>query len=147
MLACILEGLVDLQEHGFIWDFPYKGKLYRDVHFKIFVPFVKCDNQEADKLAGKYLSRGHGVQQLCRACHVPMEEANDHLHKPVYKTVGEIQNLVQRARLQDLQAISQSYLLNGFHKVKFNQGNDRSIHGACPYDMLHCLQLGIFLYL
>ena len=147
MIDCILEGLVDLQEHGFIWDFAYKGKLYKDVHFKIFVPFVKCDNQEADKLAGKYLARGHGVKQLCRACHVSLEEANDHLHKPVYKTVGEVRNLVQEARLEDLKAISQCYLLNGFHKVKFNQGNDRGIHGACPYDMLHCLQLGIFLYL
>ena len=90
MIDCILEGLVDLQEHGFIWDFAYKGKLYKDVNFKIFVPFVKCDNQEADKLAGKYLARGHGVKQLCRACHVSLEEANDHLHKPVYKTVGEV---------------------------------------------------------
>ena len=77
MLACILEGFCDLQEHGFIWDFPYKGKLYKDVHFKIFVPFVKCDNEEADKLCGKYLARGHGVQQLCRACHVSLDDSND----------------------------------------------------------------------
>ena len=147
MIACILEDFVDLQEHGFIWDFPYKGELYRDVHFKIFVPFVKCDNQEADKLCGKYLIRTTNVAQLCRACHVPTEQTNDHLHQPVHKTMPEVQNLVQQGDIEGLQSISQTYLLNGFYGLRFNRGNERGIHGACPYDMLHCLLLGVFKYL
>ena len=111
------------------------------------MPFVKCDNAEADKLCGKYEMRAGNVQHVCRACHCPLQQANDHLHKPVYKTVPEIQKLVHRADLDGLKSISQSNLINAFHKVRFNLGNTRGIHGGCPADMLHTIQLGIFKYL
>ena len=45
-----------------------------------------------------------------------------------------------------LKAMSQLYLLNAFHELPFNVGNNRGIHGACPSDMLHAILLGIFKY-
>lgn len=147
MIGVILETLEPILKRGFLWDLPYKGVIYRNIHFIVFVPFVKCDNTEADKLVGKYQMRSGNVAQVCRNCHIPLAEANDHLHRPKYKTVTEIQNLVQKGNTVGLQAISQTYLINAFHKLRFNAGNDRGIHGACPADMLHSIQLGIFKYL
>ncbi len=146
-LESILEGLVDLIDTGFLWDPKYKGVLYRDVHYIPFVPFIKCDTKEGDDLCGKFQMRSGNVKQLCRYCKVPTEESNDHLHKCTYKTVTEIRKLVEKGDVEGLRLLSQSYLTNAFHKVKFNRGNDRGVHGACPSDMLHAFQLGIFKYL
>lgn len=147
MIGVIFQSMAPIQKRGFMWDMPYKGTIYRNIHFKIFIPFVKCDNTEADKLCGKYQMRTGNVAQICRCCHIPLAEANDHLHKPKPKTVPEISNLVAKGKTDGLQAISQTYLINGFHKLRFNMGNTRGIHGACPADMLHSIQLGIFKYL
>jgi hypothetical protein len=147
MIGVILESLEPIQRRGFMWDQAYRGVIYRNILYKIFVPYVKCDNAEANKLCAKYEIGCGNVQQVCRACHCPLQQANDHLHKPVYKTVPEIQNLVRRGDLEGLQSISQTYLINAFHKVRFNLGNTRGIHGGCPADMLHTIQLGIFKYL
>ena len=48
--------------------------------------------------------------------------------------------------MDQLQEISQHYLQNAWYKCRFNQGNARGIHGACPSEMLHAIQLGIFKY-
>jgi hypothetical protein len=44
-------------------DFYYNGKLYKDVEILTFVPYIK-DNEEADKLAGKYGSRSNNGATL-----------------------------------------------------------------------------------
>ena len=45
-----------------------------------------------------------------------------------------------------LKKILQCCLQNTFYKVRFGAHNDREIHGACPFEMLHFLLLGIFKY-
>ena len=40
MLDHILDGYVKLQDSGFYFDLFYKGKLYENVEFKMFVPFL-----------------------------------------------------------------------------------------------------------
>ena len=65
----------------------------------------------------------------------------------VYKTKTEIQNLIQKGKTTRLKELSQEYLINAFYKLRFSLANDRSIHGACPADMLHSVLLGIFKYL
>ena len=147
MIGVIFESMDPIIRRGFVWDLPCKGVVYRNIHFIVFIPFVKCDNTEADKLVGKYQMRSGSVAQICRNCHIPLADANNHLHKPKYKTVSQIQRLVQKGNTDGLQAISQTYLINAFHKLRFNAANDRGIHGACPADMLHSIQLGIFKYL
>ena len=143
-LDVILQGLIDMQEHGIMWDLCYKGVTYR-IHYMLFVPFVKCDTKEADAFCGKYQSR-NSTKQICRYCHIALEDADDHLHKPKPKTVTEIKRLVDRRDLEGLKQISQLYLRNAFYKVRFNMQNDRGIHGACPSEMLHALLLGVFRY-
>ena len=62
MFAVILESMLPLQTNGFRWDFFYGGKLYEDIEFIPFVPFISCDTAEADKLCGKYSSRADNLR-------------------------------------------------------------------------------------
>ncbi len=64
-LSILLEDFVKIQGTGFLWDLKYKGKVYQDVEFVVFVPFIKCDTVEADKLCAKYQSRHQHVKHLC----------------------------------------------------------------------------------
>jgi hypothetical protein len=146
MVGTILESFVDLQETGFIWDLAHKGIVYEDIVYKVFVPFIRCDTKEADTIVGRYQNRTN-VQQICRYCHIPLQEANDHMANYRRKTEAEVRNLVHKGDLRGLQQISQNYLLNAFHDLRFSLGNDHGVHGACPSEMLHAIQLGIFKYL
>ena len=147
MIACILEPMKPFFKRGFLWDLPYKGVLYKDIHYKLFIPYVKCDTKEAEDLCGKYGMRQGGVKCLCRYCDIPLAMGDRHLHHCRYKTEPQIKNLVNKADLNGLKQLSQHYLWNAFWDLPFNEGNKRGIHGACPMDMLHAIQLGIFKYL
>lgn len=147
MLEVIIEGLVEIQERGFYWDLKYRNKIYKGIIFRTFVPFVKADTKEADKLSGKFGMRHGHVKQICRYCHVPYKKCDQHLRKYKPKTVTEIRNLVAKGEIAKLKAISQTYLLNSFYKLRFSMGNDVGIHGYIPMEMLHHLHLGIFKYL
>ena len=147
MLGLILESFVKLQRTGFIWDLAYKGKVYKNLEFVIFVPFVKCDTEEADILCGKYTCRTGNVKHVCRYCHCPVTEADDPRANHKLKTQGEINKLVQRGDLEGLKQISQQYIQNAWYKVAFHDANDAGIHGACPSEKLHAILLGIFKYI
>ena len=117
--------------------------MYRDVHYKLCIAHVRCDNKEAEDICGKYGMRQGKVKMLCRNCHDTLKEGDDHLHKVVYKTEPEIKNMTNNRDLKGLQAISQHYLWNAFWNRPFNQGTKRGIHGACPGDPLHTKDLGV----
>ena len=149
MMAVILEDFVEVQDDGgFFWDHrdPILGKTYENIHFETFVPYVRADSKEADAFCGKYAQR-FSAQQLCRKCHIPLCVADDHLAKYKLKTVTEIKKLVEKADLQGLRSLSQTYLSNAFHNVRFSMGNDNGIHGSCPSELLHAFLLGTFKYL
>ena len=147
MLDAILESFVDLQRTGFIFDLVYKGKVYTNIKFVIFVPFIKCDTEEADTLCGKYLTRNKHVKHLCRYCHCPTNMADDPRANYPMKTQAQIQKLCEKGDLVRLKAISQQCIKNAWYKVTFHAANGRGIHGACPSEMLHAILLGIFKYL
>ena len=144
-VRAILEPLDPLFRRGFLWDMRYRNVLYRDIHYKLYLVMVRCDNKEANDLCGRY-GQLTNSKQLCRMCHVETEEADDHLHEPKYKTEPEIQRLIKRNDMDGLQEISQHYLLNAFRDLPFHRANTRGIHGACPVDMLHTVLLGVFRY-
>ena len=144
MLVCIFERMKPFFKRGFLWDLPYKGVLYRDIHYKLFIPYVKCDTKEAEDLCGKYGIRTGGVKCLCRYCDTPVKKGDRHLHECRYKTEPELKKMVQDHNLEGLKLLSQHFLWNAFWDLPFNAGNKRGIHGACPMDMLHAIQLGIF---
>jgi hypothetical protein len=52
MVSVIIADLVDLCDTGFMWDHPFKGKSYENIHYKVFIPFIRCDNKEADTMCG-----------------------------------------------------------------------------------------------
>ena len=43
ILDVILETHVELQNKGFIWDLFYRDKVYKDIEFVLFTPFLKLD--------------------------------------------------------------------------------------------------------
>jgi hypothetical protein len=148
MMSVILEDYVTLQEHGLVWDHHDQetGDTWANVHYIPFVPFLKVDGKEADLCCAKYAQRS-STQQICRKCHIPLQKADDHLANYRLKTVAEIKKLVDKADLDGLKALSQTYLRNAFYNVRFSVGNGYGIHGSCPSELLHAFLLGTFKYL
>ena len=147
MLDMILASYVKIQETGFVWDLFYNGKLYEDIEFIPFVPFIKCDTDEADVLAGSYKSRGPHVAQLCRYCECPTNESDDQLANYPLKRQNKIQKLVDKLALDELKALSQQCIQNATYKLRFGLHNKCGVHGGTPLEMLHALLLGIFKYI
>ncbi len=147
ILQAILESFVKLQETGFIWDLVHKGKCYKNIEFVLFVPFVKCDTEEADLLCGKYTCRTRNVKHICRYCHCPTTEADDPRANFPLKKQAAIQKLVDNNDLAKLKEISQQSIQNAWYDVTFHQANSCGIHHACPSEKLHAIQLGIFKYI
>ena len=147
MLATVLEDFIKIQNGGFLFDLYYCRFLYKNIEFIPFVPFIKCDTDEADKLCGAYSCRTGGVKQLCRYCYCPTEKSDRPLADFPFKTMADIQALIDAEDFEGLKAISQQYIDNATYKLRFGMHNDRGVHGACPMEMLHALLLGIFKYI
>ena len=145
MIEAILESYIKLQKTGFFFELAYKKRRF-GMHYEMFCPMVKCDTEEGDTLCGKYLSRTQGVKHICRTCHIPTDKSDRILKSYPYKTQTHIQKLIQGEKQERLQAISQHLLRNAWYRIRFNMGNERGIHGACPSEMLHAIQLGVFKY-
>ena len=145
VLATILHSYRELEDHGMLWDYKYRGKLYKNIELVFFIQFVKCDNDEADKLTGHYRSRGRHVKQLCRHCTIKTKEADCHYfpRNTKHKTVAQIKRLVDRGDAAKLKEMSQQNIVNAFHPLQFGCHNDRGIHGGCPMEMLHHILLGV----
>lgn len=145
MLSFLLESYRELEKESLLWDLNYRGKLYKDVEFVFYVAFVKCDNDEGDKLCGQYRGRSLGCATLCRYCLCPTMQMDDPLAKYPYKTEPMISRLVANGREQDLQKMSQQYIENAFYGIRFGLHNKRGIHGATPLELLHSILLGLFM--
>ena len=146
ILSALLESLKEVITEGMVVNINHRGTLYRECELVFFVPFVKCDGDEGDKLCLHYRSRNSNVQQLCRYCDCPTKETDNPLYHFKYKEEGNIKGLLRQGKLAKLKEISQIDVENAFHGLRFGQQNCRGIHGACPLEMLHALLLGIFMY-
>ena len=146
MLEVVLKSYVKLQNTGFVWDLAYKGRVYQNVEFVLFTPFMKVDGEEADKLCGKYLSRTRNVAQLCRYCECPTDKSDDPLADYRLKTKPRINALISQNNVYALQQLSQHAINNCMYALRFGAHNRQGVHGACPMEMLHALLLGLFRY-
>ena len=144
MLDVTLASLVKLMKTGLKWNLVYKGEVHKDIELVFFVPFIRCDTDEADKLCGSYTSRGKNVSQLCRYCMCPTDESDNEFAKYRKKTPEYIQKLVDKLDLVKLKELSQQCIENAFYKVRFGAHSVQGVHGACPIEMLHAMLLGIF---
>lgn len=146
ILSVLMESLRKLIDEGMMFDIFYNGKLHKNCELVFFVPFVKCDGDEGDKLCASYRSRGKNVAQLCRYCCCPNDQTDDPNAKHKYKTEPMLKKLHEEDNDEKLQQLSQINIKNAFHGIRFGQHNNRGIHGACPWELLHAILLGIFMY-
>jgi hypothetical protein len=146
MLQVVLKSYIELQNKGFIWDLHYNDQVYEGVEFVLFTPFVRCDGEEADKLCGKYLSRGRKVAQLCRYCECPTGRSDDPFADYPLKTTAKISRLIRNKNNDELKKMSQHNIENAMYMLRFGCHNQQGIHGACPIEMLHAILLGVFKY-
>jgi hypothetical protein len=146
MLGVILKEYVQLQQTGFIWDLHDGKQLHKGVEFVPFVPFIKCDSDEGDKLCGSYTNRNKNVAQLCRYCTCPTNDSDNPRANYKLKTQEMVEKLIEAEDLEGLKAMAQQYINNAWYNVRFGLHNRCGVHGACPLEMLHALLLGIFKY-
>ena len=144
MLGSVLDTYKDIQRTGLKFDWMYDGVMYPDTEFIPFIPHIKADNEEADKLAGKYGSRSGNLSQIFRFCTCPTNYTDRCMSNHRSKTVPMIQALVERKDRKGLKLLSQHEFLNVFRHLRFGLHNTAGIHGAMPVDMLHTLMLGTF---
>jgi hypothetical protein len=145
--AVLLETLKEVIEEGMVISIFFKGKVHKNCELVFFIPFVKCDGDEGDKLCCLYRSCGQHVQQLCRYCQCPNEATDDHSNADwPFKTEPLLKKLFEQNNAQKLQKLSQICINNAFHDLGFGLHNDRGIHGAYPIEILHAVHLGIFKY-
>ena len=64
MLDVVLRSYIELQNKGFYWDLHYNNKVYPNIEFVLFTPFVRADGEEADNL--KNLANSLGVMDRIR---------------------------------------------------------------------------------
>ena len=146
ILSEMLETYRQVEENGFVFDYRFGGKTYKNLELVPFLLFVKADTEEADKLCGKFLSRTGGVKQLCRYCDLPNELTDSCVARFKLKAETKIKRLCQKNEVEKLRQMSQHCMDYAFHGMRFGLHNDRGIHGATPIDMLHMVLLGIFKY-
>ena len=103
---------------------------------------MKCDGEEGDKLCGKYTTCTGNVAQLCRYCECPTASTDDIWADFKLKTKKKKNALIRKKNANKLQKMSQHAINNAFYAIRFGIHNKQSIHGACPWEMLHALLLG-----
>jgi hypothetical protein len=57
-----------------------------------------------------------------------------------------MKKLFENRDVEKLRSMSQSCIPNAFHNLRFGLHNKRGVHGACPFELLHAVLLGIFKY-
>jgi hypothetical protein len=138
-------GFLRLQNRGFRWNLHYNQVIYRVV-FHPYVPFIIGDTEGHDRLCGHYTARFSQVQQLCRICECPTYLTGYSKSKFPHRLPKTLDALVKKGLTDELKAVSQNYLRNGFAGVRFGTHSKRGIFGACPGEMLHLISLGWFKY-
>ena len=110
-----------------------------------YVAFVKADNEEASKFCSHYGSNV-GISCNCRKCSVPTALSGRSLVNFPPKLEPELRQLVADNNVEELTRLSQHNFPNAFWGLHFGNHDDSGIHGACNFDVLHTILLGLFQY-
>lgn len=141
-------GFLDLQDRGFRWSLPYKGEVH-NVIFRIVVPFIVGDTEGHDYICGKFSA----VQSqksynpsflLCRQCECPFNQSDISGSKFRFRYSYRVKNLITKGSVQQLKDDGLWPVVNAFDHIRFGFHNKRGLFGACPGEILHMLQLGLF---
>ena len=125
----------------------YKGKLWL-LHFIPFILFIKGDCPEHDKHCGRYATYGLDIQNLCRYCDIPTLELDQPYREPPAqrKNPEMIRALINANDKEGLKKISQHPIWNAWYELRFALHNNYGVHGACPVETLHWINLGMYKY-
>lgn len=148
ILQVILSSLKKIMRlDGFDWDlYHHASGETRKLFFVPFLLFVKGDTAEHDKLCGRYGPRTRGIKCLCRYCVCPTDESDNPYADFPRKSPEMMCNLIRKGKVDELKLLSQKEVFNAFYEFQFGLHNQLSIHGACPMETLHWIQLGWFKY-
>lgn len=146
VLQAIMSGMKQIIDAGgFEWDYYDKTEIKR-LCFVPFLLFLKGDTVEHDKHCGHYGARNRGVACLCRYCVCPSADTDEPYKDFARKSPKMITQLVRKNDLAKLKSISQQDIFNVWYEFEFGLHNKLGIHGACPMELLHWVQLGIYKY-
>lgn len=146
ILQVIMNGMKQIfRTGGFEWDFFHQGSV-RKVQLIPFMLFIKGDTVEHDKFSGRYGARAKGVKSLCRYCTCPTNEVDDPYADHPRKNPEMLSNLIRKHDMGALKELSQQFIFNMWYEFGFGLHNQLSIHGACPMELLHWIQLGMYKY-
>ncbi len=146
ILQVIMHGMKQIfRTGGFEWDLFHRGEV-KKVQFIPFLLFIKGDTAEHDKLTGRYSARAKGVKSLCRYCVCPTDQIDNPYADHARKLPQMLADLIRKEDMAALKQLSQQYLFNAWYEFGFGLHNDLSIHGACPMELLHWIQLGMYKY-
>jgi len=129
VISFVPKGLVQLQKTGFTWDLMCNGTLHKGVKMTPVVSFLRVDTKEADPFCGKCLNQNKHVAHLCRECHCPTDQNDNHLANHKAKTQSQSATLVLRKDEMRLKNVSQQHISNAHCDIQFGCHNKMGIHG------------------
>jgi len=143
MTDIILESFKEAQKDAIGWKLQLNN-CTKLVYFRCPVLFIIGDTDGHDKMCGKYTNRTH-ANRLCRCCNIPKDETDNVRFNFRYTKQNEIKRLFQYEREEEMNDLSYYCIKNAWHDVLFCDPL-RGINGACPGEIMHCLQHGLYLY-
>ena len=146
ILQAIMAGMKTIfGTKGFNWDFYHNGERRR-LEFVPFMLFMKGDTVEHDKHTGHYGARNEGIKSLCRYCVCPNAETDNPYADYARKSPQILVEYIRKCDMEGLKSLSQQYIFNSWYEFCFGLHNKLNIHGACPMEILHWIQLGWYKY-
>ena len=155
----ILRELVEIQEsdssngEGYCCYVAGKGKVH--LHFEVAI--VIGDTVGHDAICCHYQSYTNKIERPVRSCTVSQDDIDNEnatysfVHMAdIFDRIETCMSKIMRRRKVDkyrkaAKKLSQSLVISAFSKVSFG-GDPTGIFGATPFEVLHCLLLGLLKY-
>jgi hypothetical protein len=146
VLRHILKPIVQIQKLGGLkWKWKTKNDSEKSIVLQMPVWNFLGDTEGQDKLCGRIACRNLMVNCICRYCNTETKEC-DNPDVDFEHTKMKQMNLIQRNRREnDLKKWSYYGIDNATHDLMYCD-QERGIHGACPFEIVHTCQLGLNVY-